>query len=339
MNIIDQIKEFVAKGQLAPAIKELVEIAKNTYYENRSIMLSGQFHDYKDNQGMMTQEQRNVKKNQIKNEILNLLNDLADEIPNLKERSLPADNTIITHGNGNINLSGISGSSVNIGGSGEKEPDENKSKETVILFLASNPSDTGKLQLAEEFRRVSQRLQESGYGDKFRLYQQWATTADSLQHSILKYKPQIIHFSGHGMGKKSGDKANSRDVFTKTSDTTIDAVTGIILQDSNNRTHVVRTKALSNMFKLFARKIKIEAVLLNACYSKEQAEAICEHIPFVIGMNNTINDTAAIEFTTGFYRGIGGGEDYEFAFDLGQNKIELEGLDDAEVVTLHKKAM
>ena len=56
----------------------------------------------------------------------------------------------------------------------------------------------------------------------------------------------------------------------------------------------VSTEALAGLFALFASSV--ECVVLNACYSAVQAEAIAEHIPHVIGMSQAISDQAAMEF-------------------------------------------
>jgi AAA-like domain/TIR domain len=67
-------------------------------------------------------------------------------------------------------------------------------------------------------------------------------------------------------------------------------------------------------------------VLLNACYSQVQAEAIARHIDSVIGMSQPIGDRAAIEFATSFYDALGAGEAVEFAFRLGCNAMQLQGI-------------
>jgi hypothetical protein len=41
--------------------------------------------------------------------------------------------------------------------------------------------------------------------------------------------------------------------------------------------------------------------VLNACCSATQAEAITQHIPYVVGMKRAIGDRVAIEFAIGFY--------------------------------------
>jgi hypothetical protein len=64
-------------------------------------------------------------------------------------------------------------------------------------------------------------------------------------------------------------------------------------------------------------------VVLNACYSEVQAEAIAQHIPFVIGMNDAIGDIAAVKFSVGFYDALGAGWSYPEAYQLGCNAIAL----------------
>jgi hypothetical protein len=61
----------------------------------------------------------------------------------------------------------------------------------------------------------------------------------------------------------------------------------------------VDAEALAGLFKLFADRV--QCVILNACYSEVQAEAIARYIPYVIGMSEAIGDRAAIEFSVGFY--------------------------------------
>jgi hypothetical protein len=47
--------------------------------------------------------------------------------------------------------------------------------------------------------------------------------------------------------------------------------------------------------------IMLNVFVLNACYSEIQANAIVQHIDYVIGMSQAIGDTAAIKFAMGFY--------------------------------------
>jgi hypothetical protein len=81
----------------------------------------------------------------------------------------------------------------------------------------------------------------------------------------------------------------------------------------------------------------VECVVINACYSEVQAEAIVKHIPYVIGMDKAIGDKASIEFAVGFYTALGAGESIEFAYEFGCNAVELAGSREHLTPVLKKK--
>jgi len=128
----------------------------------------------------------------------------------------------------------------------------------------------------------------------------------------MDFKPQIVHFTGHGAGQD-----------------------GLAFEDGTGRLKLVSSEALADLFKLFSERV--ECVVLNACYSEFQAKAIVRHINYVIGMSKAIGDRAAIEFSVGFYTAVGAGESIEFAYQLGCNAIQLEGIpEDLTPVLLRK---
>jgi hypothetical protein len=180
-----------------------------------------------------------------------------------------------------------------------------------ILFLAANPLDTGRLRLEAEMRDVQEGLQRATQRDDFQFACEFAVRVRDLRRSLLDVQPQIVHFSGHGSGTD-----------------------GIILENDEGESVLVGTDALANLFAL--HKATVRCVLLNACYSKEQAEAICQHIPFVIGMSNSIADDSAAAFAVGFYDAIGAGRTFEEAFSHGTNAIELLGLPNHEIPVMLK---
>ena len=51
---------------------------------------------------------------------------------------------------------------------------------------------------------------------------------------------------------------------------------------------LVETTILARLFEIF--QDSVECVFLNACYSAEQAEAISQHIPYVIGMKQDLGN-------------------------------------------------
>jgi len=180
----------------------------------------------------------------------------------------------------------------------KKDEEMNKIK---ILFLAANPSDTNKLALDVEIREITSKIRAAEHRDSIELISAWAVRPDDLLQLLNQHKPQIIHFSGHG--SDSGE---------------------IILTDNNGVSKPVSSKAMKALFT--ALKDNVRAVILNACYSKEQAEAITQVIDCAVGMNNSIGDDAAITFASSFYRAIGFGRSIQDAFNQGIASLALEDI-------------
>ncbi|MBD0264796.1 MAG: CHAT domain-containing protein, partial [Tolypothrix sp. Co-bin9] len=173
----------------------------------------------------------------------------------------------------------------------------NKARVKTILLLAANPRDTSKLQLDVEVREIDEGLRRANKREQFKLEQKWAVRTRDFYRAILDTQPQIVHFCGHGT-----------------------AYDGIILENEMKQTVYVQADALASMFKLFAKK-GVECVVLNACYSEVQAEAISQYVKYVIGMNKAVGDKAAVAFAVAFYDALGAGEDVEFAYELGKSQM------------------
>ncbi len=166
-----------------------------------------------------------------------------------------------------------------------------------ILILAANPISTTRLRLDEEVREIDEGLRRSNQRDKFKLEQKWAVRQRDFYRAILDHQPQIVHFCGHGAGSD-----------------------GIVLEDETGVASLVTTNILKSQFELFATK-GVKCVVLNACYSAQQAQAIHEYVNYVIGTNSTVGDKAAIAFAVAFYDAIAAGEEVEFAYKLGCSQI------------------
>jgi predicted NACHT family NTPase len=166
-----------------------------------------------------------------------------------------------------------------------------------ILILASNPRKD--LNLDTEIRDLKKVIESSRQREDFTVVDELAVRVGDLQELMLKHRPQIVHFCGHGGGEQ-----------------------GLVFESDIGREHLLRTEALANLFRLCSSYT--ECVLLNACYSEEQANAIVTHIDYVIGMNQEIRDDAAIAFAKGFYRALGYACSIEEAYEFGSNAIQLE---------------
>jgi hypothetical protein len=86
-----------------------------------------------------------------------------------------------------------------------------------------------------------------------------------------------------------------------------------VLENDKGESAPVPTDALADLFKLCAEHV--DCVVLNACESDLQAEAISKHIPYVIGMTSSVSDDAAREFAVGFYDALGAGSRYRLHFN------------------------
>ncbi len=165
-----------------------------------------------------------------------------------------------------------------------------------ILILASNPR--GDLKLNEEIRDLQGVIERSRNREQLEVEVGLAVRPGDLQELLLKHNPEVVHFCGHGTGEQ-----------------------GLVLQNDAGREQLVSTDALSNLFELFSEQVG--CILLNACYSEIQANAMIQHINYVIGMSQEIRDDAAIAFATGFYRALGYGRSIELSYKFGCSQIQL----------------
>lgn len=174
-----------------------------------------------------------------------------------------------------------------------------------VLFLAANPQEINvPLRLDEEVRSIAEALRDGPNRDRFELHTCLAVRVADLQVHLLRHRPDIVHFSGHG------SESNE-----------------IVLEDNSGDSRTVPRDALTGLFSVL--KDKIRCVILNACYSEPQALDIAKNIDCVIGMSHEIEDRAAICFASKFYLTIGYGWGVKMAFDVGCNQIALEGLNQA----------
>jgi hypothetical protein len=166
-----------------------------------------------------------------------------------------------------------------------------------ILFLAANPINTTQLRLEQELRDIKIALRQSRYRDQFDLQAVSAARINDMRQAMLDIEPQILHFSGHGEGG------------------------AIYLEDKDGNARPIGSTAFANFLTNFP---SVQCVVLNACYSEELGAAINATVPFVVGMETAVEDEAAISFAVAFYDVLGSGGNYERAFRLAANALELE---------------
>lgn len=184
--------------------------------------------------------------------------------------------------------------------------------ETIkILFLASSPTDAGRLRLDEEYHDIDRMLRVGKERDSFQLVSQFAVRPGELQEALLRHEPHVVHFAGHGTDAEE-----------------------IVLTGESGESQPVSKDALANLLGILKDNVRI--VVLNSCYSKPQAEAISRTIDYTVGTNDVVGDRAAVSFAAAFYRALSFGRSVHDAVELGKNNIEMlrqSGSDAPELLT------
>ncbi|MDM8565666.1 CHAT domain-containing protein [Candidatus Halobeggiatoa sp. HSG11] len=170
----------------------------------------------------------------------------------------------------------------------------------IILILAANPLNTAKLRVNSEYEAIKEVFEEN---KNFIVESNLVVTPRNLSKTLSKYKPDIVHFIGHGRED------------------------GVVLEDYDSLKKVVTNKGFIGIFRHF----DIECLYLNSCHSAKQAQEMQEYIDYSIGMQDKINDETAKEFAIAFYKKLSQNERYQSAFDFARSEIELIGLSGADV--------
>jgi hypothetical protein len=167
-----------------------------------------------------------------------------------------------------------------------------------ILFLSANPWTTSRILVDEEAREIFERIQEGPYRDNFEFHKHAATRPIDLQKLLLMHQPQIVHFSGHGSRKQK-----------------------IILGGERGRGKTVDQQGLADLFSLYREHVRL--VLLNACFTKDQARSISEVVNYSIGTGRGIGDKVGVAFAGAFYRALGFGKSVKVAFESAKAELSL----------------
>lgn len=183
----------------------------------------------------------------------------------------------------------------------------------TILFASAGPRDATRLDIAEEARDVGQRLRSSEHRDVVRLEHVPALRARDLIPALNQHRPRVLHFAGHGS-----------------------AGAELVFQDDDGEAKPVGAAAITATVATVADDVQL--VVLNACHTADQAEALTVHVPSAIGMVTTIGDDAGRVFATALYGAIADGFSVQRAFDQARAQLQLEGIPEEHVPQLFTAA-
>lgn len=153
-------------------------------------------------------------------------------------------------------------------------------KKHMILFLAANPRGSNLLKLGEECAEIQRELKMTPNRDQLHLESRWAVGIDEFMRHLTELDPTVIHLSGHGSSNG-----------------------GLMLQDEQGQPQAVSARALAMMVDAAAPNVRV--IVLNACYSTAQADALRTKVDCIVSMDGAIGDDAARAFAIRFYGALG----------------------------------
>lgn len=158
-------------------------------------------------------------------------------------------------------------------------------KKVKVLLLAANPEEKN-LRLAAEQRGIrecvelSERQFQKAHPDRplspIEFIPISAARIRDLPRMLALHGPQVLHFSGHGA---SGGE--------------------ILFETPTGQRAAIPPALLGRVLTPFSGMLRL--VLLNACYSQDQAQALIAGVDCCIGLSKAIEDEVALLFAQAFY--------------------------------------
>lgn len=180
-----------------------------------------------------------------------------------------------------------------------------------IALLVTNPERYGPLQTGVEARYIDEGIRLAGHDHEVDLEPFLAPTLDTLLDALNRYKPHVLHFSGHGGGRAllfDNERAGND---------------GGTVLDYDMVARVIS-----------AASPKPRLLVLAACDTVEGADRFLEWIPAVIAMSDSIDDEAACEFSRRFYRSLCAGVSVVNSLEQARLLLEHKNYADAQLPQL-----
>jgi WD40 repeat protein len=222
--------------------------------------------------------------------------------------------------------------------------------ETIkVLLFAANPQGTAPLDLAREFREIDEEVRMSPNRSALELILVPGTRPVDLLRKLNENRPQVVHFSSHG--DPDAIVLESDELEADGSDLAGSSVRGADERDmksvqpsgietdstSQGQPHGVSKSALVDVLRS-CNEGNIRLMVLNACHTRLQAEALIEIVDCVVSMNRTITDRAAIKFAASFYGALAFGNSVQKAFEQGLARLSAEGIGETDTPELLVRA-
>jgi hypothetical protein len=172
-----------------------------------------------------------------------------------------------------------------------------------VLFLGATPEDLAALEL--EYREIQEILDKDA---RFTFNHISDVMLDDLAGCFLRYRPHIVHFSGHADG-------DGNPMFRR----------------RGNEKQAINPAALAKQARAGNPRSPL-MLILNACMSFRQAEAIRNTVDALIVMSDRLQDSTARSFSRGFYYNlVQDGATLEDAFQGGLTMMAMSASQTVDV--------
>ncbi len=166
-----------------------------------------------------------------------------------------------------------------------------------VLLLGSNCKGSKEILVSNEIRKIRKEFAHSSI--QF-IDAPYIKRVD-IYEKISEFKPEIVHFSGHGT-YKTGPLFNGDEFLINTPPPLIDQLIKVLKKG----------------------KKYIKLIIFNVCESLTIAKKVSEFIDYTIGIKAIGNDECVTAFSKGFYRTLLKKDSIKNAFDNGTTRFFLK---------------
>lgn len=173
------------------------------------------------------------------------------------------------------------------------------SDDKLVRLLVCSANPDRDLDLESECQAIMDLTCSSTMRDRISVKSLLSATPDSFIREIRAFRPNIVHFCGHG------------------------STNGIFMRGDGETVHEVSATSLSNSLALRG----VELVVLNSCFSGIYGDVLLSAVSSVVGTSAEVGDDAAKRFVKAFYRTLFEGNTVHESLRDGGNAVEMYNLD------------
>lgn len=173
---------------------------------------------------------------------------------------------------------------------------------TRLLYLVASPAGEQperEIDVDADYDAIQDAIDAVGATDCFELRRVWGVRPEDLIDQLGHWRPNIVHFSGHGSRGR-----------------------GLVFTNDLGHAVLASPAGLTGIFRV-ARNDDIRLAVLMTCYGLPLARALAPHVQVAIGIEDRLADDAATVFNRAFYSALAGGRSIQEAYSQGYARVRF----------------